>query len=156
MPDFQSSPEQVADHDASNAAVLQYALSRCGRSAVWVRLGGELDLDGAAGLERCLARALGSARLVVVDLRELTFIDSAGVHLIVEARERALRTNRRLVLVRGRAQTTRLFTLAGLNGRLEIVDLSPLGARGQAAPRSHENEQASAPITTPPGRRISH
>jgi anti-sigma B factor antagonist len=128
MSDFQSSLEQVADDDVSNADALRCALSRCGRSAVWVRLGGELDLHGAPRLKRCLARALGGARLVVVDLRELTFIDSAGVHVMVEAREHALRTNRRLVLVRGPAQTIRLFTLAGLRDRLEIVDLSPLVA----------------------------
>ena len=54
-------------------------------------------------LERTLSRS--QARLVVLDLRELTFIDSSGVHAIVSAGIRARKGGRRLVLVHPRTST---------------------------------------------------
>jgi anti-sigma B factor antagonist len=134
MPEFQSSPEPVADQDVHCLTEFQCDLNECGRNAAWVRLGGELDLAAAARFERCLGRALDGARLVVVDLRQLTFIDSSAVHLIVDARSRALQTERRLVVVRGSSQPTRLLELTGLSDRLEIVDLDPVAVRELATP----------------------
>ena len=134
MPRFQSSPEPLADRNCFDPAVFGCALSHSGRDAAWIRLRGELDLTGAPELEQCLDRALGSARLVVVDLRQLTFMDSSAIHLIVNAHNRALRTGRRLVLVRGPAQTTHLLDLTGLTHRLELVDLDAIASRGLDAP----------------------
>ena len=60
-----------------------------GRDAVWVRAEGELDIATAPRIERTLRRAELRARLVVLDLRQLTFIDCSGVHRIVDAAIRA-------------------------------------------------------------------
>ena len=46
------------------------------------------------------------AQLVVLDLRELAFMDSSGVHAIVNASIRARQVGRRLVLLRGGLTST--------------------------------------------------
>jgi anti-anti-sigma factor len=52
--------------------------------ATRLTLRGELDLGSAAQLERALADADGD---VVLDLRGLTFMDSTGVRVLLEAAE---------------------------------------------------------------------
>lgn len=87
-----------------------------------VHVTGELDLAAAPGLELALREAELHARLVIVDLRELTFIDCSGVRAIVTATVRARRAGRRLIVVRGPAQTDRVLALAGASDALEITD----------------------------------
>ena len=105
-----------------------------GRAAAWISPRGELDLASASQLEHALQAALSWALLIVIDLRELTFCDCAGVHLLVEAEARARRSRRRLVIARRDAQFDRLFALVGLAERLEIVDLQPVLAPAPEAP----------------------
>jgi anti-sigma B factor antagonist len=96
-----------------------------GLDAAWVHIVGDLDLATAPALELTLQQAEARAQRVVLDLRELTFIDSAGVHVIVNASIRARAAGRRLVLVRGPARIDRLFALTRMAALLEIVDLHP-------------------------------
>jgi anti-anti-sigma factor len=88
-------------------------------------LGGELDIATAPQLERTLDLPQLLARIVVLDLRELTFIDSCGVHAIVAASNRARRAGRRLVLLRGPPAVDRMLTPTGYSDQLEIGDLDP-------------------------------
>ena len=66
---------------------------RDGRAVVVIR--GELDLATAPDLEAALTGRLDAGQDVVVDLRELAFMDSTGLrvlvasHVRVEGRERA-------------------------------------------------------------------
>jgi anti-sigma B factor antagonist len=135
MPDLQSSPKPVDEHNVPGWACLRCVLSHSDRDAAWVRLGGELDLTSGPELAQSLRQALGGSRVVVVDLRQLAFMDSAGVHVIVDAHNRARRAGRRLVIIRGPGQVTRLLDLTGFSDRLEIVDLDP---RRFSDPRSPE------------------
>jgi anti-anti-sigma factor len=96
------------------------------RAATWIRVCGELDLGSAPQFEQALRYSLSSALLVIIDLRQLTFIDSTGLHVIAEADARARRSSRRLVFVRGPAQIDGLFELVGLSDRLEIIDIKPV------------------------------
>ena len=57
---------------------------------------------------------------MVLDLRELAFIDAAGVRTIVDASLRARQAGRRLVLLRGLPNIDRMFTLAASAGDIEI------------------------------------
>jgi hypothetical protein len=50
-----------------------------GPRAAWVHAAGKLGPADGALLERTLRRAEDQARVVVLDLRELTFIDASGV-----------------------------------------------------------------------------
>lgn len=71
-----------------------------------MHVAGELDLATAPQLERTLRETQQQARLILLDLRELTFMDSAGVHTIVNASIAARQLGRRLVLLRGRRAST--------------------------------------------------
>ena len=59
---------------------------------------------------------------LVLDLRGLTFMDSTGVRLILQAREHALRHGAELVVVRGDATVMRVLELIGLEAQLDFVD----------------------------------
>ena len=90
--------------------------------ATWVRLAGELDIATTPRLERALREPRLQARLVVLDLRELTFIDSCGVHAIVDASIRARQAGHRVLLLRGRG-VDRVFTLTGTSEHVVDGDI---------------------------------
>jgi stage II sporulation protein AA (anti-sigma F factor antagonist) len=117
-------PDAVASRSAIPRQALLRSWKDCGRDVAWVQIAGELDIATAPALEQTLRDAELRARMVVLDLRELTFTDSCGVHVIMKASMRADRAGRRLVLVRGPSQADRMFTLIN-SDVLEIVDLDP-------------------------------
>lgn len=86
-------------------------------------LSGELDIAVVGRLDQGLA-PLEEHRpaVLVLDLRELSFMDSSGLRLVLEADMRARRDGRRLVVVRGPDAVHRVFTVATLDKRLEFVD----------------------------------
>jgi anti-sigma B factor antagonist len=79
------------------------------RAAVIV-VSGELDLASAPALEEELTRAVtNGADPVIVDLRELEFIDSTGLGLLIKANRKAEAAGRRFAIVRGQSQVQRLL-----------------------------------------------
>jgi anti-anti-sigma factor len=86
---------------------------------------GELDIATAPQLNHALAGAQADAALVILDLRELEFMDSSGANLIAAASGRARQAGGRLVVVRGPVQVERVFALVGLDRQLELVDHPP-------------------------------
>lgn len=91
--------------------------------ATTLALSGELDLLSCPVLERAINEvAVSEAELIVVDLRGLEFMDSTGLHLILQAQQRAHDAGRRFALVRGGDQVQRLFELSGVTDGLTIVD----------------------------------
>ena len=93
-----------------------------GRTALIV-VSGELDLASGPALEDELARVLASrVELVVLDLRELEFMDSTGLSILVKANQRAVDEGRRFGLARGSPQVQRLLDLTGVAERLALVD----------------------------------
>jgi anti-anti-sigma factor len=88
-----------------------------------VALDGELDLSEADRMEHELLEVeRSSPSILLIDLRDLTFIDSTGIRLVLEADARARRDARRLALVRGPDEVHRVFLIALLDKRLEFVD----------------------------------
>ena len=84
---------------------------------------GELDLASSPALEEELARVEDSdSRIVIIDLRELEFMDSAGLSVLVKAHQRAHETGQRFGLVKGRPQVQRLLTLTGVAERMALAD----------------------------------
>jgi anti-anti-sigma factor len=110
--------------------------------SVWVA--GELDIASASKLKQTLRHAEERARRVVLDLRELTFMDSSGVHAIVDANVRAAVAGRRLVVVRGRSRVDRVLTLTGACDRLDIVDLAPTDPPVQALVQLAQRERTAS------------
>jgi anti-anti-sigma factor len=92
------------------------------RGAV-IALTGELDLASSPALEEELAKVFTSdAQTVVIDLRQLDFMDSTGLSILVRAHHSAIADQRRLALVKGPPQVQRLLTLTGVTDRLSLVD----------------------------------
>ncbi len=91
--------------------------------AVVLVLGGELDLASSPRLEQALEQAATSdCDVVVLDLRELEFMDSTGLSVLVRAGQRAETAGLRFGLVRGGAQVQRLLNLTGMDERMTIAD----------------------------------
>ncbi len=71
--------------------------------ALTIHLAGELDMSSAASLDELAATVDGAFDLVVLDVRELEFIDSSGIHALLGLRARVpvleVRNPRRAVLV---------------------------------------------------------
>jgi anti-anti-sigma factor len=88
-----------------------------------VALAGELDISTAAEVDRELTKVeRQQPRTVVVDLRELTFIDSTGLRTIISADARCRRYGGRLVIVPGPPAVHRVFSISLLDQRLQFVD----------------------------------
>ena len=94
-------------------------------SAVCLWVSGELDIATAPQLDQALGCVQADAALVILDLRELEFMDSSGANLIAAASGRARQAGGRLVVVRGPVQVDRIFALVGLDRQLELVDHLP-------------------------------
>jgi anti-sigma B factor antagonist len=93
-----------------------------GKGAVSIRLRGALDLAYAYRFDDQLRHAERDASsTLILDLRELDFVDSAGMSRILAARRRARRAGRRLVLVRGSFAVQRFLQLAALTEHFEFV-----------------------------------
>lgn len=85
-------------------------------------LHGELDLLGAPLLQKEIESAeIKATGIVVLDLRDLQFVDSAGLRVILAAHERAQEHGQGFALTRGSEQVQRLFTIAGVNEHLRII-----------------------------------
>lgn len=92
-------------------------------TTVRLALTGELDISGAARVEAELERIeQGAPATLVLDLRDLAFMDSTGLRLILAADDRAREQARRLVIVRGTDTVQRIISMTRLDQRLEIVD----------------------------------
>jgi len=88
-----------------------------------ISLFGELDRATAPDVERELERVeAADARSIVLDLSGLTFIDSTGIHLILNAEARSRADSCGLTLLRGPDSVQRVFALAGVEDRLSFAD----------------------------------
>jgi anti-anti-sigma factor len=83
-------------------------------------MAGDLDLAAAPRLTEALRDLEQEACLIVLDLREITFLDAAGVHVIVDASIGARRDGHRLLLVGASAGVQRVFALTGTSHQVEV------------------------------------
>jgi anti-sigma B factor antagonist len=86
-----------------------------------VRLAGELDLAGAARVTAAVERLAGRGEAVVLDLRDVTFIDSTGVRTLLDVERGA---DGPVALLAPSPAVLRVLELTQLRGRFaEIEDL---------------------------------
>jgi anti-sigma B factor antagonist len=94
-----------------------------GSQAVIIGVSGELDLASSPALEHELERGAASqAETVIVDLRDLEFMDSTGLSVLVRAHQRATEHGQRFGVVKGPQQVQRLLSLTGVADRLTLAD----------------------------------
>jgi anti-sigma B factor antagonist len=93
---------------------------------VRIALEGELDLSSALTFDEEIRRAEErKPQTIVIDLSGLKFLDSTGLRLIMSAHARAKTRGHRLAIVEGGYAVRRIFRLAGVNRRLDIVPKAP-------------------------------
>ena len=109
-----------------------------------VTVGGELDMattpllvDRLTHLERTDIEA------VIVDLRDLTFLDCSALHAFLTARAHAEQNGHLLILIGARTSARRLFELTGTEFLLEAEAATGVIARftGRGA---HATDEASS------------
>jgi anti-sigma B factor antagonist len=90
--------------------------------AVVVVPSGELDIATAPTLEEALQRAIATnPTRVVLDLRELEFIDSSGLRTLLMARRQAEIAGAHFALVAGDRALERTLEIAGIHALFEWV-----------------------------------
>jgi anti-sigma B factor antagonist len=87
---------------------------------------GEIDLATVDNIRRKIdeCAAAGCERLVL-DLRGVTFMDSTGLHLVLETHAAAREEGWELLVVEGPDSVQRVFEVTGLRDRLPFVDAPP-------------------------------
>jgi anti-sigma B factor antagonist len=109
--------------------VFEFETQERGDAAV-LRLLGELDLAAVEPLQDELDR-LCSNRLsmLTVDLSELDFVDSTGLHLLMRLRTRCERQQLGLRFIPGPPAVQRLFRITGTDVHFTFVEPRPAPAR---------------------------
>jgi anti-sigma B factor antagonist len=88
-----------------------------------VVLKGELDLAGIDSAKQAIDQAEEvPGRMVVLDLSELTFMDSTGLEVVLRAARRASESGRRLVVARPSHYVKRLLKMTAIDQSLDIVE----------------------------------
>lgn len=142
FPRLPTSP--TPDHRADVDALFRWSIAASGHDALWVHAVGELDCVAAPRLKQVLSDANERARLVVLDLRDLTRVDSSGLGVIVTATVRARRSGHRLILIRGNSQIDQLLRATGAHADVEIIDLAGGEAASEPAPYAGHRGRGSS------------
>ena len=75
---------------------------------------GDIDLSTLARAVAALDEARAGAGLLVLDLREVGFMDTSGLRLVIEEQQRAAEGGYRFAVVPGPSRVHRLFEIGGL------------------------------------------
>ena len=94
----------------------------CEQEIAVVHLEGELDLASAPALKAEIdSPEVTSRAKLLLDLRELQFIDSTGLRTIFSARASARGRGQDFAVTQGSAQVQRLLAITGVGEHLRVV-----------------------------------
>jgi anti-sigma B factor antagonist len=100
--------------------VLQIQSARSGSKHV-VELAGELDLAGSSNAGEELRRVEATdAQEIVLDVSKLTFIDAAGIRVLLEAEARSRSDSGRLRVTQPQRKVKRVLQLTGVDWALPL------------------------------------
>jgi anti-anti-sigma factor len=104
--------------------MVPFALERQLSSGVArIAVRGELDLSTGPRLEEEVRRIEAEApKVLVLDLREVTFFDSTGLQLVLDADVRAREEGRTFVVAPGDGEPRRILELAEVADRLNLEE----------------------------------
>ena len=88
---------------------------------------GEIDLSCSDRLNARLREMIGSARLLILDLSDVSFMDVSGLHCVLDAHHASHAAGVEFALVPGPPTVQRLFQVTKTDGVLRFI-----GARSQA------------------------
>ena len=87
---------------------------------------GELDIATTPALEQAIAEATAEpGTVLVLDLRELAFMDSTGLRTLAQTNARAEEAGFELHIWRGSRQIERVLEISGLGTLLPLEDAPP-------------------------------
>ena len=93
-----------------------------GRGDPAVAVHGEFDLSAVDAVRRCIDEVRRSGRPLVIDLSATTFIDSAGVKVLLEAYQLQGRNDEAIVLRNPSPAVRRIVDMTGVGRMLRIVE----------------------------------
>lgn len=106
--------------------LLERAVQRCIRV---VAVAGEIDMSAAAAFERTLFEAVSVSEPIILDLTEVTYMDSTAIGAMLAVRRQAeLRPGRFAVVCEPGSEIERTLMYMGLDAVFSIVQ-----SRGSAA-----------------------
>jgi|Tabmets5t2r1_1033131.scaffolds.fasta_scaffold73661_2 anti-sigma B factor antagonist len=86
-----------------------------------IRARGEVDMSSVGELRRQIDAARGDGAATLLDLSEVTFMDSTGLHLLIEASRRAETDGWPSFVIRPSPPVRRLLEVSGTLGMLPVV-----------------------------------
>jgi len=89
-------------------------------AATVIAVSGELDIHTAPDLTEVLRPAIAAGQPVIVDLTDVTFMDSSGLSVFVTALKRAREAGTTLVLVVSEPRVMRVFSITGIDTLIDI------------------------------------
>lgn len=124
------SGEIPADHEGMDdvdeiGEVIRFDVVDHGDDVRVIHVIGEIDSLTAPVLRSRLDEHLPAVRLLVLDLTDVTFLGSAGLAVLVGAKDDADRQQRILRLVPGTRIVTRALEATGLLGLFDVADGVP-------------------------------
>jgi anti-sigma B factor antagonist len=88
-----------------------------------VALSGEIDLSRSEELATVLGPdSLNGSALLEIDLSAVSFMDSHGLRLLLQAHQRAVSAGRRVIIANPSKVVRRLFDVSGVSQVLEVID----------------------------------
>lgn len=125
-------------------------------SVVVAELTGEIDLSNARGIQEAIAVATpNDATLAVLDLSQLDYLDSAGIQLIYQVREKLQVRGQRLSLVfPADSPASDALRLAGVLDYLDVFQ-TVSEALAQAPPPPGAEALAQPEVTDPAEARVA-
>jgi anti-sigma B factor antagonist len=106
---------------SDGGAAISHILSTQADGKPSLRLIGDIDVMNITEIEGVLRRLIGEKPTVlVVDLREVTFLDSAGVRLLLQAHRWQQEAGNSLRVVPGGGMARRVLEVSGLDRILGI------------------------------------
>lgn len=88
-------------------------------AALVLDVAGEIDLATAPQLEAKVTEADPEGHLVL-DMTNVTFMDSTGLRVLISAHERANENGGSLAIVAGEGPVTKLLSITGVDGWLSV------------------------------------
>ncbi len=89
-------------------------------AATVIAVSGELDIHTAPDLTEVLSPAIAAGQPVIVDLTDVTFMDSSGLSVFVTTLKRAREAETTLVLVVSEPRVMRVFSITGIDTLIDI------------------------------------
>jgi anti-sigma B factor antagonist len=83
---------------------------------------GEVDIATADAVRADLNAAFERSGNVVLDLREVSFMDTQGLSVVIEAQQSCAEDGTKFAITRAPGHVHRLFDMIGLTPRLTVLD----------------------------------